>query len=103
VDILKIDRCFVAELNGSATASAVAEAVVRLAQILHLDTVAEGIEDAAQASELTLLGCRTGQGYHFARPMDPEDVRALIDRTGPNWPTLSGAAPEPSSLNVSMR
>jgi diguanylate cyclase (GGDEF)-like protein len=78
VDILKLDRCFVAELNGSPEGSAVAEAVIRLSQILHLDTVAEGIEDPAQAAELTLLGCRTGQGYLFARPMEPDALRALL-------------------------
>jgi diguanylate cyclase (GGDEF)-like protein/PAS domain S-box-containing protein len=81
VNILKIDRCFVAELNGTPAASAVAEAVVRLAQILHLDTVAEGVEDPAQANELTLLGCRTGQGYLFARPLDAADIESLIDTT----------------------
>jgi diguanylate cyclase (GGDEF)-like protein/PAS domain S-box-containing protein len=94
VNILKIDRCYVAELNGSPTASAVAEAVVRLAQILHLDTVAEGIEDEAQATELTLLGCRTGQGYHYARPMDPEDIGALLDSTDPGRRTLPARTPE---------
>jgi EAL domain-containing protein (putative c-di-GMP-specific phosphodiesterase class I) len=78
VNVLKIDRCFVAELNGTPAASAVAEAVVRLAQILHLDTVAEGIEDPAQASELALLGCHSGQGYLFARPLDAADVESLI-------------------------
>jgi EAL domain-containing protein (putative c-di-GMP-specific phosphodiesterase class I) len=44
VDILKIDGCFVAELDGTRTGSAVAEAVIRLGHILNLDTVAEGIE-----------------------------------------------------------
>ena len=78
VDILKIDRCFVAELNGTGSASAVAESMVRLAQVLHLETVAEGIEDAAQLTELTLLGCQNGQGYHFARPLEPAAVDSLI-------------------------
>jgi diguanylate cyclase (GGDEF)-like protein/PAS domain S-box-containing protein len=90
VDILKIDRCFVAELNGTGSASAVAEAVVRLAQILHLETVAEGIEDIRQANELTLLGCKSGQGYHFARPLDAEAVGALIAGTPAGWPSLAG-------------
>jgi EAL domain-containing protein (putative c-di-GMP-specific phosphodiesterase class I) len=78
VDILKLDRCFVAELNGTPEGSAVAEAVIRLGQILHLDTVAEGIENAAQAGELTLMGCRAGQGYHFARPLDAARIEELL-------------------------
>ncbi len=80
VDILKIDRSFVNELNATPEGSAVAAAVVRLSQALGLDTVAEGIESDAQAAELAGLGCRTGQGYYFARPLDPAGVDALIDR-----------------------
>ena len=40
--------------------------------------MAEGVEDAAQAAVLTELGCGTGQGYHFARPMPPEALRDLL-------------------------
>ena len=83
VQILKIDRMFVAELNGTTESSAVVEAVLRLAQILHLDTTAEGVETAAQARELTLLGCRTSQGYHFGRPMNPEAITTLLTPTLP--------------------
>ena len=95
VDIPKIDRCFVAELNGTGNASAVAQTMVRLAQVLHLDTVAEGIEDAAQLTELTLLGCHSGQGYHFARPLEPAAVDALITGSAQLWPSLD---PEPAPL-----
>jgi len=93
VDILKIDRCFVAELNGTGSASAVAEAMVRLAQVLHLETVAEGIEDAAQLTELTLLGCQSGQGYHFARPLEAGAVDTLIAGSATRWPALEVPAP----------
>ena len=74
VDTLKIDRSFVAELDRTQEGSAVAEAVVRLGRAMHLDIVAEGIETGAQAAELTLLGCTTGQGFHFARPMTAEAI-----------------------------
>jgi diguanylate cyclase (GGDEF)-like protein len=83
VQILKIDRMFVAELDGTPEASAVVAAVIRLAQILHLETTAEGVETAAQARELTLLGCRTCQGYHYGRPMNAEAITALLTRTPP--------------------
>ncbi|WP_433605585.1 putative bifunctional diguanylate cyclase/phosphodiesterase [Dactylosporangium sp. CA-139114] len=78
VDILKLDRCFVAELNGDPERAAVAEAVIRLSQILRMETVAEGIEDGDQATELTLLGYRNAQGYHFARPLPAEGVERLL-------------------------
>ncbi|MFI5936833.1 putative bifunctional diguanylate cyclase/phosphodiesterase [Actinoplanes sp. NPDC051494] len=80
VDILKLDRCFVAELNGEPEGSAVAEAVLRLAKALHMAAVAEGIETAAQATELTLLGYDSGQGYHYARPQTAAAMAVLLAR-----------------------
>ncbi len=78
VDILKIDRSFVAELNGTPEGSGITEAILRLSQVLHLTTVAEGIETAEQATELQLLGCSVGQGYLFARPLPPADLYDLL-------------------------
>jgi diguanylate cyclase (GGDEF)-like protein len=95
VDILKLDRCFVEELNGQPDGSAVAEAVIRLGQILHLDTVAEGIETSQQAAELELLGCSTAQGYHFARPLAVTAVDTLLDDSETNWPSLQARVPTP--------
>jgi EAL domain-containing protein (putative c-di-GMP-specific phosphodiesterase class I) len=88
VDVLKIDRCFVSQLGGNSESSAVAEAIVQLCQVLHLDTVAEGIEIVAQADALTLLGCQTGQGYHFSHPISAEQIDALLDEAVSTWPTL---------------
>ncbi|MFI5842022.1 putative bifunctional diguanylate cyclase/phosphodiesterase [Catenuloplanes sp. NPDC051500] len=78
VDVLKLDRSFVGELNGEPEGSAVTEAVIRLSQILRLSLVAEGVETEAQVRELLLLGCITGQGYHFWRPMDAAAMDRLI-------------------------
>jgi EAL domain-containing protein (putative c-di-GMP-specific phosphodiesterase class I) len=69
VDILKIDRSFVSELNGTPEGAAVTEAVLRLSQALHLTTIAEGIETEEQAAELRALGCGRGQGYLYAPPL----------------------------------
>jgi diguanylate cyclase (GGDEF)-like protein/PAS domain S-box-containing protein len=88
VNVLKLDQCFVAELNGTPEGSALAEAVVRLGQSLHLSTVAEGIENAAQAAELTRLGYACGQGYYYSRPMHPQDVDRLLDDAGDQPPVL---------------
>ena len=76
VDILKIDRSFVRELNGTPEGAAVTEAVIRLSQALHLTTIAEGIETAEQADELRRLGCAKGQGYLYAPPLPPEQFAA---------------------------
>jgi EAL domain-containing protein (putative c-di-GMP-specific phosphodiesterase class I) len=89
VDILKLDRCFVAELNGDPEHAAVAEAVIRLSQVLHLETVAEGIEEPAQATELALLGYRNAQGYLFARPLPPEGIETLLRRSSEAQHTIA--------------
>jgi diguanylate cyclase (GGDEF)-like protein/PAS domain S-box-containing protein len=80
IDLLKLDRHFVAELNGTREGSAVAESVIRLGHSLHLEVVAEGIESQAQANELTLLGFRTGQGFHYSPPLSPAEVDDLLER-----------------------
>ncbi|WP_432984925.1 putative bifunctional diguanylate cyclase/phosphodiesterase [Dactylosporangium sp. CA-233914] len=78
VDVLKLDRGFVAELDGTSRGGAVAQAVLRLGQILNLDTVAEGVESEAQARELTLLGCHKAQGFHYARPLPAAELQRWL-------------------------
>ncbi|MBU2663898.1 bifunctional diguanylate cyclase/phosphodiesterase [Actinoplanes bogorensis] len=78
VDILKIDRSFVAELDNTSKGSAITEAVISLARILDLTTVAEGIETADQAAELQRLGCHTGQGFLYAKPLAAPDVLEYV-------------------------
>ena len=66
---LKIDRSFVLDLETSADARAVVDAVVKLAQALGLKVVAEGVETEAQHQILRSLGCNELQGFLFAKPM----------------------------------
>ncbi len=68
IDVLKIDRELVAGVAGTAGEAALARAVVQLGQTLGLGIVAEGIESRDQLDALAALGCRTGQGFYFARP-----------------------------------
>ncbi|MFI5491199.1 putative bifunctional diguanylate cyclase/phosphodiesterase [Actinoplanes sp. NPDC051859] len=81
VDILKIDRSFVAELNGTPEGAGITEAILRLSHALHLTTVAEGIETTEQATELQMLGCGIGQGYLFAEPLPVEKMASLLARS----------------------
>jgi EAL domain-containing protein (putative c-di-GMP-specific phosphodiesterase class I) len=71
VDILKIDRSFVSKLS-TGEESELASAIVKLGEALNLETVAEGIELAAQMEHLSELGCSLGQGFYFAKPMDTD-------------------------------
>ncbi|MGC4076234.1 MAG: EAL domain-containing protein [Rubrivivax sp.] len=75
---LKIDRSFVADLGQDPAASAVLDAIVRLAHAVGMEVVAEGVETAAQQAALTELGCDLLQGYVIARPMPAEAVLAWI-------------------------
>ncbi|HEX6704329.1 MAG TPA: bifunctional diguanylate cyclase/phosphodiesterase [Albitalea sp.] len=72
---LKIDRSFVMDLDTSADARAIVDAVLKLAHAIGLKVVAEGVENIRQRDILLELGCDEFQGYLFARPMS---ARALL-------------------------
>ena len=72
---LKIDRSFVMDIETSADARAIVDAVIRLAHALGLKVVAEGVETESQRDLLIKMGCDELQGYLFAKPMS---ARALL-------------------------
>ncbi|MBI2170073.1 MAG: EAL domain-containing protein [Actinobacteria bacterium] len=78
IDTLKIDRSFVQLLGGSPEDSALARAIVKLGQTLHLHTVAEGIELPVQRDELLKAGCASAQGFYYSRPVDAASLEALL-------------------------
>ena len=84
IDILKIDRSFVASLDGSADSNALVRSIINLSSTLRLDTVAEGIETAEQRQVLRGLGAQRGQGYLFARAMDPARMAEALTETPAN-------------------
>ncbi|HVS67324.1 MAG TPA: EAL domain-containing protein, partial [Mycobacteriales bacterium] len=69
---LKIDRTFVDQIHDT-NGRALVTAVIRLADSLGLETVAEGVERLDQARALVDLGCATGQGFLFGRPASLAD------------------------------
>ena len=73
VDVLKIDRSFVDSVARGGSEAALARTIVALGNALGLEAVAEGIEHGAQQEALAALGCERGQGYFFARPLDPAE------------------------------
>ncbi|HEY4958643.1 MAG TPA: bifunctional diguanylate cyclase/phosphodiesterase, partial [Caldimonas sp.] len=72
---LKIDRSFIMDLEHSADARAVVDAVIKLAHALGLKVVAEGVENQRQQQVLVQMGCDELQGFLFAKPMS---ARALM-------------------------
>jgi diguanylate cyclase (GGDEF)-like protein len=80
IDVLKIDKAFVDHMGSGAGAenTSLTRAIVALGDALGLDMVAEGIEQSDQVEGLRFLGCRLGQGYHFARPLPVSEFGDLI-------------------------
>jgi EAL domain-containing protein (putative c-di-GMP-specific phosphodiesterase class I) len=78
IDLIKIDREFVADLVGQRADRTIVEAVLSLGRGLHIDVVAEGIETRQQRDVLRELGCRMGQGWHYARAMPAAEVEPLL-------------------------
>jgi EAL domain-containing protein (putative c-di-GMP-specific phosphodiesterase class I) len=82
-DILKIAREFCDGADRSPEEAALARTVVNLAKRFELDVIAEGIERIEQREALIEMGCALGQGYFFARPLEPEAVEDFMDRGQP--------------------
>jgi EAL domain-containing protein (putative c-di-GMP-specific phosphodiesterase class I) len=82
IDILKIDRSFVAAIDSGQDEYSLARAIVSLARSLHLQAVAEGVETRAQADALSELRCDLAQGFYLAVPQDAEAVGALLRDPG---------------------
>jgi diguanylate cyclase (GGDEF)-like protein len=72
IDVVKIDRSFVSQVETSEHHRVLIEATVRVVRSLGLRTVAEGIETAGQAALLSALQCDKGQGYFWSRPLPAE-------------------------------
>jgi diguanylate cyclase (GGDEF)-like protein len=79
IDILKIDKTFVAGMADSRAAAALVHTLVQLGGVLSLETVAEGIETEEQRVLLQAEGVDVGQGYLFARPLEVAAFDELLD------------------------
>ncbi len=77
IDVIKIDRAFVRDLEADASALAIARTIVTLGRSLSLRLVAEGVETHGQAEALTAMGCDELQGFLFGRPMPAAQFEQL--------------------------
>lgn len=78
IDIVKIDRGSVADLERDQASHSIVSAVVELAHQLGMTVVAEGVETVEQHALLAALGCDHCQGFYFARPMSAGDLQSLV-------------------------
>jgi len=78
VDVVKIDRTFVSKLGSEEEAAVIVTSVVRLAEALHLETVAEGVETVEQRSALQALGCQLAQGFYWSKPVPARELAGWL-------------------------
>ncbi len=77
-DTLKIDRCFIRKITQDIDSLTIVETITKLAQKLHLNVVAEGIEQVEELKILQEYGCDTVQGYLFSAPCPVDEFRQLL-------------------------
>lgn len=78
-DIVKLDRAFVAATSESVDGASVIHQVVREARALNLRVIASGVEDASQRDQLRDEQVDIGQGFHFARPYEVEEIDRFLE------------------------
>jgi diguanylate cyclase (GGDEF)-like protein len=92
VDALKIDRSFIAALKHNQEGEALIHTLVQLGKALSIETVAEGIEEHLELSQLRDERCDSGQGFLFAKPLDASAAESFLAR----WAEAGAAAPPQS-------
>lgn len=78
---LKIDQSFVNLLGHDPTTDVIVAGILSIARTLGLHVIAEGVERDDQNAALTSLGCDAAQGYLWSRPVDPDQIVALLRRS----------------------
>lgn len=78
IDILKVDRSFLADHDADITADGVTRAILSIGQSLQLRTTAEGVETERQLRQLARMGCTHAQGFVISRPTDRETLASMI-------------------------
>ena len=82
VDVIKLDRAFVTDIDTRVEARHMAAAILGLSTAIGATMIAEGIETEAEAATLRDIGCVLGQGFLYARPMSIADLRSSSGARG---------------------
>jgi diguanylate cyclase (GGDEF)-like protein len=82
VDVLKIDRTFVRDVNTDRQSASMVSAIIALASNLRMDPLAEGIETEEEWRFLAARGCAQGQGFLFSKPVPAAEISAMHRRAG---------------------
>ena len=76
IDTLKIDRAFISRIGEEEEAMPIIEAILALAKTMHMNVTGEGVETQGQAEIIRNLGCQTGQGYLYDKPLSATEFGA---------------------------
>lgn len=79
VSEIKVDRSFVSKIENEGTL-AIVRTIVQLAANLNMHSIAEGIETVEQLTILRDIGCMSGQGFYFFKPMPFEEINLILDK-----------------------
>ena len=82
LDVVKIDRSFVAPLVDAPAARNIAHRVIEIAQSLYLEVVAEGVETDEELRILQSMGCELAQGFVISKPLSVSDLVAFLSQRG---------------------
>lgn len=80
ITLLKLDRSFVIDIEHDNIAFEIVSSVIRIAKSKKIETIAEGIENGAQAKILREAGCDFGQGYLYGKPMPAQDMEKFFEK-----------------------
>ena len=96
VHTVKVDRSLIQEISSDPGQLQFVDAVHGLIQAAGMEAVFEGIETLDQAADLLVLGCRSGQGYYFSRPLGAGQVAAILE-SGTRLPLVQAPAASPAA------
>jgi len=85
INTLKLDKSFVHDVPANADIATIVRSVIHMGQSLHLQVVAEGVENVEQLKFLQAYNCAEGQGYYFSKPLHPRECQALISVAARHW------------------
>ncbi|MFS0575587.1 GGDEF and EAL domain-containing protein [Sporosarcina sp. 179-K 3D1 HS] len=86
---IKIDRQFIMDLTEDPKSLAIVQTIIRLAEMLGLSVIAEGVETEEQWNRLKQLGCCEIQGFYFSKPLPIEEINQLLEKADGKLPIRS--------------
>jgi len=87
-DILKIDRCFIKRIETNIKQQSLVSAIIKMAQSLDIQVVAEGVEKESEVKFLQAQNCEIIQGYYFSKPLTKEDFEEQILKSNKQLPRM---------------